>query len=73
MILPVRKEHMVMDEKKYIKKSRRMLYCLGFYYIVLGFLLLFINGWPAWISIAAGTVPLLLLLIILSKLKKYEK
>ena len=61
IINPLRKKYKVVDEKKYDKSYRMMFYCLGFYYILFGAVLMFISGWPYVVGIFAIMPPPLVL------------
>ena len=72
-LMPVRTEHMVIDEKNFIKSNRMTLYCLGLYYIILGIMLFFIKEWPEFIIIFATVIPATIVVILSSNSRKYMK
>ena len=49
-IIPKIEKYKVLDEKIYVKYSRMQYYIIGFYYIFVGIVLPFINGWSTIIT-----------------------
>ena len=47
-LLPQKTKYKVLDEKRYLKSFRLLLYILGFYYIVLGIVVIFIKNEPSY-------------------------
>jgi len=66
IIMPKTKKYKVIDERNYVKYSRMIFYGIGIYYIVLGIVLLLINGWPTVIS-TSGIILLPLILGVISQ------
>ena len=71
-IMPKRTKYKVIDEENYVKSFRITLYYIGFYYILFGTILIFINGWPTGIGIFV-MIPLLIIIVSLFNMKKYMK
>lgn len=70
IIMPNKEKYKMIDEKKYVEYIRRI-YVIGFYYTLVGIVLLFINGWPTIVSIAGTWILTLLLLVISRNRRKY--
>lgn len=47
-LIPKKTKYKVLDEKRYLTSSRLLLYILGFYYILLGIVLIFIKNEPRY-------------------------
>lgn len=73
VIIRKRASYKVIDEKNYIKSCRLIFYCMGFYYILFGVVLLFIEGWPEFIGIFATMIPALIVVILSPNWRKYTK
>ena len=70
IIMPKQEKYRVIDEKNYIKSYRMQFYCLGFYYILLGIVLMFISGWTNIIGIFV-IIPSLIIVACSPKRRKY--
>ncbi|MGH4120349.1 hypothetical protein [Clostridium sp.] len=73
IIMPKIKKYKVIDEINYIKYSRMIFYGIGIYYIVLGTVLLFINGWLTVISTFGIMLLPLIIGVISRNRRKYIK
>lgn len=64
LIMPKTEKYKVVDERNYIKYSRMIFYDIGFYYTLLGIVLLFIHRWPTIVNIVNIAGPWILVLFI---------
>jgi len=71
IFMPKRMKYRVIDEKNYVKAGRMIFYCLGLYYVLFGIVLLFINGWPTFISIFATIIPALIVVASSPNWRRY--
>jgi hypothetical protein len=71
IIMPKRAKYKVIDEENYVKSRRMMFYCLGFYYILFGIVLLFKNGWPGVVGLLGTMIPALIVVVSSPNRRKY--
>lgn len=71
--IPKKADYYVIDEDNFIRSSRRALFCLGLYYVLLGIVLLFINGWPWFTAFFATFVPILINIPLRTTCHKYTE
>lgn len=71
IIIPKRLKYKIIDEQKYVKSCRIMFYCMGFYYILLGIVLMFINGWPFFVGFFGAMIPSLIVVVSSPNRRKY--
>ncbi|MCB2353870.1 hypothetical protein [Clostridium estertheticum] len=69
IIMSKKEKYKVIDERNYVKYSRLPFYVLGFYYILLGIVLLFINWWPTMI-ICFGPIIIVIPLSVISRKRR---
>ncbi|MBU3156418.1 hypothetical protein LL038_14605 [Clostridium estertheticum] len=67
--MPKTEKYRVIDERNYVKYSRLPFYVLGFYYILLGIVLLFINCWPTMV-ICFGPIIIVIPMSIISQKRR---
>jgi hypothetical protein len=71
LFLPNLAKDKVLDENHYINSGRLILYGMGFYYILLGIVLLFIKEWPGLINFFVIIMPVIIVAVISSNRRKY--
>jgi hypothetical protein len=71
IIMPSKKKYRLLNERRYIKSCRQLLFGLGMYYIFLGIFLIIIHSDSIYTTLLSSYVPLLVFLPLLRIMFKH--